>query len=341
MNFQLGVQGDYAKYLSDVQMRNWTVLQRDFFPNTYTQFGCTWCPSISGGFWLVFSGDTASSFASQKFPGFNIAGSPGGTLTSWLYTAANTDGSVLIASGTNSGGNTVVYRSTDGGITWTLATLITGFVFTCKGLVWDPVHSLFVFATGGNYSSNPIYTSPDGATWTQRVMFAGSGTMSKLVYGGGSILALDSNGTAFSASINGGLAWGALRSLPIAGCVDAAYTTTYGWTFIGTSQLAVTRNFTSYVTATPYFSGTAVSIASDGVSRYALVGFSTSNLGRGVTYSDDGWITSKYKSLDSSNAGQYIPYRIVYDGLNSWAILGIPNPTGASNKVVFSVSIDL
>lgn len=63
------------------------------------------------------------------------------------------------------GNGGAVYRSTDGGVTWTFATISGSMRWVA--VMWVPWAGLFV-AAANNGTTDRIATSPDGLTWTRR-----------------------------------------------------------------------------------------------------------------------------------------------------------------------------
>ncbi len=121
-----------------------------------------------------------------------------------------------------------IFRSTDGGTTWAVAYSSDNYLF------WDVAYAEGLFVAVGATTSDSsfcIYTSPDGATWTQRA--ANSGALWSVVYDGtkfiaagrsptspsGAYLISSDNGTSWSGQTIASITYGfnAIASGPITG----------------------------------------------------------------------------------------------------------------------------
>lgn len=119
--------------------------------------------------------------------------------------AANADGSVVLA-----GGDRYVYRSLDGGVTWTQI-YDHGTFNRVNAILWVDRLSLFILVgTPYGGSDNLILTSPDGVTFTERVdPTPGTGAFAELGDNGNVIFTAGySDGTYTSAAYSyDGITW--------------------------------------------------------------------------------------------------------------------------------------
>lgn len=326
LGWLLGVIGDWLKYLAPVQIKNWKLEGVDFLATTTTDAQVVWVPEGTGvaGQWFVFSYTSVPAMVSTRFPALVVASGGGPALNTWLNSAANADGSVLVAMGFNSvGAHQDSAASTDHGATWTLASTILG---TYGALAYEAVSGRFI-GTGNAVGS--VFTATNGLVWTNRGAVAGAtGQWKKFVAGGGVVVGItDTNQISFSS--DGGISWTASVAAPVTGAIDLAYTSQYGWVIVGTTQIATSTNLTVWTTSSPFGSGKAVSIASDGVSRFAIAHRDTTVApGPGIYFSDDGALTWEPVRFSANAETKYLPHAIRYNGHSQWAVMG--TPTGAT-----------
>lgn len=349
-NAIVGEHGDWIKYLSDIQIRNWVKQDVDFFGAAYDRYGCIWIPESTvaahDSFWLAF-GSGSGAVAGFVYPSAAVAGHGTATqpalLFSWRQTATDSTGSAIVASGTNTGADTIIGLSSNRGTSWVAHNVITGTNKAVLDCVWDPVHSLFVLIVNGTFATNPIYTSPDGVTWTNRVSPTGATGGSSpvaLLVGNGQVLVL-SSAAQLSIATNGGTGWGAMITTPVSfgfGCFDAAH----GWTF-GAGSTIYTSASLAVFTSAYTFAGSLSALASDGQGMSAATVAYTA--AQGVLYSVDGWATNRFVPFDVSAGGANIRYvRVLkHNGLNQWGLLSTPSAgtLGASTAWAFHTSLTL
>lgn len=349
-NAIVGEHGDWIKYLSDIQIRNWLKHDVDFFASTYVNYGATWIPESTAAahdaFWCVFGSNAAGSVAAFAYPSAAVAGHSAfgtPTLTTWTGLTSNGDGSVLVSFGTFSGADTIVRVSTDRSVSWTSRTVKVGTNLPVLSCVWDTVHSLFVLVLGTTFANSPIYTSPDGVTWTNRVSPTGATGGSSpvaLLTGNGQVLVL-SSAAQLSIATNGGTGWGAMVTTPVAfglGCFDAAH----GWTFAAGSTIYTSASLAAFTSAYT-FAGSLSALASDGQGMTAATVAYTA--AQGVLYSVDGWATNRFVPFDVGAGGANFRYARVlkHNGLSQWGLVSTPSAgtLGASTAWAFHTSLSL
>lgn len=349
LSWLFGTIGDWLGYFSNVQTLNWRMAAWDFFGTTTVNYSLEWLAEGNDGSWLMFSNTSATAIVAGKLPSSSPTGALAATgspsLTAWTSTASNVSGAIVLAAGADASGNMRVQRSTDFGATYTAQTVFAGG-YSCNGLVFEPVSGLFCFVSSAPFGTlaSLVFTSPDGITWTQRTDPASNipGAFGRLVcVGNGEIAMLMNNSLAVST--NGGVTWGAFAAAPIAlntGRSKAAYTTQYGWIVVGLTQVARTPTLASpsWTTSTPFGSGKATDIASDGVSRY-VVSYGNTTPGAGVQVCDDG-INFVPVRFNSAAGTDYLPFAVRYNG-RQWAVLGAPSYPFATNRVCVWLSTAL
>lgn len=351
LSWLFGVIGDWIGYFSNLQALNWRMAAWDFFGTATVNYSLEWVAEGSIGSWLMFSNTSAPTVVAGKLPTSSPYGALASTgspaLNSWTHTASNASGSVLLAAGSDGSGNMRVYRSTDYGATYTAQTVFAGG-YLCNGLVFEPVSGLFCFVSSSTFGTlaSLVFTSPDGITWTQRTDPASNtpGASGRLMCVGNGEIAMRMNNS-LAVSTNGGVTWGAFAASPIAlntGLAKAAYTNQYGWIVVGLTQIARTPTLAapSWTTATPFGSGKATDIASDGVSRYVVShGDTTASPGAGVQVCDDG-VNFGPVRFNSAPGTDYLPFAVRYNG-RQWAVLGAPSYPFATNRVCVWLSTAL
>jgi hypothetical protein len=313
----------------------------NFFGSTQVSSGIIWNPeAASGGLgsWFLFGGTSAPAASDGRLP----SSTPNGALcnvngaaypfTTWAVSAVNADGSIFIGAGATSGGNTVIARSTDFAVNFTSRNVDVGFAFNVLQIVFS---GNFVLTTAAAFNvRTPIWVSSDGLTWTNITNPAGvtaASTITKLFAGSNGEICLITSDNKMCVSTNGGTTWTAAVAAPITGVLKGAYTSTYGWLLIGATQVAKTLTLSSpsYTLTSPFGSGKAVDIESDGVSRYLVAHTDTASRapGPGVQICDDGtnW---RFVRFSADIGTDYQPKQVRFNGYQ-WAVLGAP--TVASN----------
>jgi photosystem II stability/assembly factor-like uncharacterized protein len=144
---------------------------------------------------VIYAGTGEANFSADSYYGRGILKSTNAGATWTLLTGTGVDGSpdnfdrrtiskivvdptsadtvyVAVAGlGTNSlSGNTGIWKSTDGGLSWVNTTTALSTVEAFTDLVLDPTHSQVLFAAVGSIhgsAANGVYQTPDGgATWS-------------------------------------------------------------------------------------------------------------------------------------------------------------------------------
>lgn len=119
----------------------------------------------------------------------------------WVTSSAdNGVGTIVITRGNeDSAVLSGLYYSTNSGLTWNA--LNVGSANFWK-VIWVQSLSLFVAVGGGN-TSEVIFTSPDGITWTSRHSFLSAVRLSSVAFGNGVLIAVSSTGSRILRSTNG------------------------------------------------------------------------------------------------------------------------------------------
>jgi hypothetical protein len=331
-----GTIGDWLKYLAPVQIKNWKLEGQDFLGATTNHASVIWLPELSQtpvtGQWFIFNSTPSPATGLVRYPAFvpTIVDSLSGpTLDTWKQCAANTSGSILVAVGTLAGAGKT-YASGNRGTTWTGGGAVN---LTSAEITYSPVSSLFI---AGGATDGQIVTSPDGITWTSRGIPTGVNAQYFFIKeAGGVVLACDANGH-LTHSNDGGLTWSVATASPIANTFDAAYTSQFGWCLLGASQVAFSVNLIAWTASTPLSGNVGNSIASDGVSRYALA---VSGSQSGVVFTDDGGTTWELVRFSTEvSPPSFLPSAIRYNGFQ-WAVLG--KPTTATVHYSFHTTLRL
>lgn len=345
----LGVLGDWANYLKQIEIKNWKREATTFFTGTTNKFGICWIPGGASrpgsGAWLLFASDTTPTCQGKLWPSAALSGPNALTtqpvLTQWFCSCANTSGTVLLAGGNHpAGADTLVYRSTTRGAGWAASTLLVGSNFDVADIAFEPVAGKFVAVLDNTGGPRTSY-STDGNTWTAGAAPTGAGGgefAKRIVSGGGKVVMVTSAGQV-AVSSDAGATWSAL-SLPTVAALDVAYSSTFGWLVIGQdSSLMKTADFVTYTRTAPFLSGNAMGIDSDGVSRFAVAhgDAATSGIpGAGIMFSDDGGATWELVPFDVSGNTLFQPAVIRYNGSSQWAALGAPFGGGGTGYAFFT-----
>lgn len=198
----------------------------------------------------------------------------GAGLGSHTFTAFATNGAGRIVGVAGTG---IIGYSDDGGRTWTGAGAGGGFTDNLKHVIWVPRLSLFV-AVGGGASAGSIQTSPDGATWTQRLSSAAGVTFVN-VCDNGTVLAaqmFDTGGSTYDIyTSSNGIAW-AFASVTTAFSTNPTGVCSGGGLFLKALAAAgSTQVYTSpdAITWTARTLGSAAAFRVDRVGYHANYGF--------------------------------------------------------------------
>jgi hypothetical protein len=331
------------------QVQNWTMAAWNFFGATTQDSGILWIPegTTGNGSWLLFGNITGPANVSGRLPSSQPGGVPSALnatnppLTEWRLTTSSVNGATVVAGGGSSSSDTVAAVSTDFGWTWSSHVVHAAANWRCNGLVYDPVHGRFIFIAASPFGTlAPIYTSPDGITWTQRTnpasALAGATADQLFVGQNGEACVISSDGK-MSVSTDGGASWSAFVATPITGVINGAYTSTYGWILIGTTQIAKTLTLATpaWTVDAPFGNSKAVDIAGDTISRYVVAHKDVSMVpGPGVQVSYNGGVSWEFQRFDSSSTTDYVPKSIKYNGAE-WAVLGAPTGGGANTFAVW------
>jgi hypothetical protein len=143
--------------------------------------------SGSGGWYILSSPDgiTWTTRASGAQAAFGALGY-GGSSVGFTFVSSYNSGPSF----------TPIVETSADGITWTASTTAGAINVSINSVTYG--NSMFVAVGGG------IYTSSDGAAWTQQSLPAGSNGLSAVAFGNGTFVADDSsNGTASVTSTNG------------------------------------------------------------------------------------------------------------------------------------------
>lgn len=125
------------------------------------------------GIYVGYSNETNKSLIWSATAGFSSGSRPTNSWTvGQIVTGGGflkTNGSYVLAFGATSGGDDVVYKSTDGKA-WTVSAGLNG-LYTANGkdsIWWDATLSLWVLV-GGDNTATGLFTSTDGLVWTHRI----------------------------------------------------------------------------------------------------------------------------------------------------------------------------
>lgn len=137
--------------------------------------GTDWANTASIAVGDIFAGQTASKFT----PGSSFTTSNTATVLAEASTQSNFETSqnimaknsvtgTIISAGSNLGTNTPVYRSTDGGQTWTEIVALTVFSSSVFGMTCAQTPSGSLWIVMGLNSGKYATSTDDGLTWTER-----------------------------------------------------------------------------------------------------------------------------------------------------------------------------